>query len=117
MMEGDTMGRFRILLAAIFVTIAGYTAIVVANHGMNLLPVFFGDMGTMAWPGQFNVDFLCMLMLSGLWVAWRHEFTPAGMALGLLALFGGAFFLSAYLLIVTAREQDVRALLLGPGRV
>ncbi len=63
------MGRFRILLAVIFVAIAGYTAIVIANHGMNLLPVFFGDMATMAWPGQFNLDFMCMLTLSALWVA------------------------------------------------
>ncbi len=110
------MGRFRILLAVIFVAIAGYTAIVIANHGMNLLPVFFGDMATMAWPGQFNLDFMCMLTLSGLWVAWRHEFSPGGIALGVLAFFGGAFFLSAYLLIVTARVQDARTLLLGPGR-
>lgn len=110
------MARFRILLAVIFVTIAGYTAVTIANHGMGLFGIFFGDMAQMAWPGQFNLDFLCMLTLSGLWVAWRHEFSPGGIALGLLALFGGAFFLSAYLLIVTARVQDARALLLGPGR-
>ena len=110
------MGALRIYLSIIFVVILGYTSVTIANHGMNLLPVFFGDMATMAWPGQFNLDFMCMLTLSGLWVAWRHEFTPAGIALGLLALFGGALFLSAYLLIVTSREQDVRVLLLGPGR-
>lgn len=110
------MGAFRILLLTIFVVIAGYTAIVIANHGMGLLPIFFGDMATMAWPGQFNLDFLCMLLLSGTWVAWRHRFSPAGIMLGLLALFGGAFFLSAYLLVVTGRERDVRILLLGPGR-
>jgi len=110
------MGRFRILLAVIWVAIAGYTVVVVASHGMNLMPVFFGDMAKMEWPGQFNLDFLCMLMLSGLWVSWRHEFSPAGIVLGLLALFGGALFLSAYLLIVTAKQPDVRLLLLGPGR-
>ncbi len=110
------MANFRILLAVIFVGIAGYTAVTIANHGMNLLPVFFGDMAEMAWPGQFNFDFMCMLALSGLWVSWRHEFSPAGLALGLVAFFGGAFFLSAYLLIVTSKEKDVRVLLLGPGR-
>jgi len=110
------MGAFRILLAAIFVAIAAYTAIVIANHGMGLLPIFFGDMATMTWPGQFNLDFLCMLTLSGLWVAWRNEFSPAGIALGLLAFFGGAFFLSAYLLVLTARTSDVRVVLLGSGR-
>ena len=110
------MGAFRILLAAIFVAIAAYTAIVIATPGMGLLPIFFGDMATMAWPGQFNLDFMFMLTLSGLWVAWRHEFTPVGVVLGLLALFGGAMFLSAYLLILTSRDRDVRRLLLGPSR-
>jgi hypothetical protein len=111
------MTAFRTLLVVIFVTIAAYTAIVASNHGLGLLPVFFGDMARMGWPGQFNLDFLCMLTLSGLWVAWRHHFTGAGIALGLLALFGGALFLSAYLLVVSLREQgDMRRILLGPVR-
>ena len=110
------MGALRIYLSIIFVVILGYTSVTIANHGMNLLPVFFGDMATMAWPGQFNLDFMLMLTLSGLWVAWRHEFSPGGLALGLLAVFGGAMFLSTYLLILTSRDRDVRRLLLGPGR-
>lgn len=111
------MTAFRVLLVAIFVVIAGYTAVVIANHGMGLLPVFFGDMAKMAWPGQFNLDFMCMLALSGLWVAWRHRFSGAGIALGLLAFFGGALFLSAYLLVASARAGgDVKELLLGTGR-
>ncbi len=101
-----------------WIVIAGYTLVVIANHGIDLLSVFFGDMATMGWPGQFNLDFLCMLMLSGLWVAWRHQFTATGMGLGLLALFGGAFFLTAYLLVISLRCQgDMRKILLGPGRV
>ena len=110
------MGALRIYLSIIFVVILCYTSVTIANHGMNLLPVFFGDMATMAWPGQFNLDFMFMLTLSGLWVAWRHQFTPGGIALGLLAVFGGAMFLSTYLLILTSRDRDVRRLLLGPGR-
>ena len=110
------MGALRIYLSIIFVVILGYTSVTIANHGMNLLPVFFGDMATMAWPGQFNLDFMFMLTLSGLWVAWRNQFTPGGLALGLLAFFGRAMFLSTYLLILTSRDRDVRRLLLGPGR-
>lgn len=110
------MAKFRIHLMVIFVVIASYTAVTISNHGMNLMQVFFGDIAKMEWPGQFNIDFLCMLTLSGLWVSWRHQFTPAGLVLGLLALFGGAFFLSAYLLVVTSRTSDVRVLLLGEGR-
>jgi hypothetical protein len=53
-----------------FVVIAGYTAVVIANHGM-----------------------------------------------GLLAFLGGALFLSAYLLIASARAGgDVKELLPGAGR-
>ena len=67
------MTAFRVLLVAMWVAIFGYTAIVVAHHGMGLFPVFFGDMAKMDWPGQFNLDFMCMLALSALWVAWRHH--------------------------------------------
>jgi len=70
-----------------WLVIAGYTSVVVARHGLGLLPIFFGDMATMTWPGQFNLDFLSLLTLSGLWVAWRHRYSAAGLVLGLLALF------------------------------
>jgi hypothetical protein len=111
------MSYLRVLLIAIFVTIAAYTIVVIANHGLNLLPVFFGDMAKLAWPGQFNLDFMCMLTLSGLWVAWRHRFGVAGVALGLTAVFGGALFLSAYLFIESYRcGGDVRSLMLGANR-
>ena len=111
------MTAFRALLIVLWVIIAGYTAVVAANHGMDVLPVFFGDMTKLEWPGQFNLDFMSMLTLSGLWVAWRHRFSAAGLALGLLALFGGAFFLTAYLLVVSVQAKgDVKELLLGKVR-
>jgi hypothetical protein len=57
---------------------------------------------------------MCMLLLCGLWISWRHRFTAAGLGLGLLAVLGGALFLSAYLLHASLRVGgDVRALLLG----
>ena len=108
------MSAFRTLLIVMWVVVMAYTAVVVANHGMGLLGIFFGDIATMTWPGQFNLDFLCMLTLSGLWVAWRHRFSPAGMGLGVLALFGGIVFLSTYLLVVSWRtDADIEQILLG----
>jgi hypothetical protein len=96
------------------VVLAGYTAVVVSSHGFGLLSVFFGDMATMTWPGQFNLDFLFMLTLSAIWVAWRHRFSTGGLALGLLALSGGAMFLTIYLLVVSRQVHgDSRKLLLG----
>ena len=109
------MSAFRTLLIAMWVVVMAYTAVVVANHGMGLLGIFFGDIATMTWPGQFNLDFLCMLTLSGLWVAWRHRFSAAGIGLGVLALFGGIVFLSAYLLVMSWRtDGDIEQILLGP---
>lgn len=111
------MPLFRLFLVLVFSVVTLYTGVVIVRHGIDLLPVFFGDMAAMAWPGQFNLDFLCMLMLSSYWVAWRHRFTPAGWVLGLLALFLGSFFLSLYLLVESRRcGNDVIALLTGQRR-
>ena len=111
------MTAFRLFLVTIFVAIAVYTGVVVFNHGMGLLPVFFGDMAEMGWPGQFNLDFMCFLALSALWLSWRHQFSPGGLVIGLCGFFGGAFFLIAYLLVVSFQVNgDVKALLLGSAR-
>ena len=111
------MTAFRIGLALIFLLIAGYTGVVISNHGIGLLPIFLGDMAQLTWPGQFNLDFMCMLALSGLWVAYRHRFRAPGILLGVCAFFGGALFLSSYLLVASFRAKgDVASLLLGKNR-
>ncbi|MEO1552897.1 MAG: hypothetical protein AAFR82_03105 [Pseudomonadota bacterium] len=107
------------LFALIFLVILSvYTGIVIANHGANLVPVFFNDMTAMAWPGQFNLDFMGFLILSALWVGWRHEYSATGWLLTPLALFGGMLFLTIYILVISFRVNgDLKALLLGEGRV
>jgi hypothetical protein len=111
------MKKLRVILAVIFIGITLYTIVTISEHGWSLLPVFFGDMAAMGWPGQFNFDFMCFLILSGLWVSWRHHFSMTGLVLGLVAVFGGALFLSAYLFINSYRvNEDMNALLLGPRR-
>lgn len=111
------MGTFRIILIALFATICGYTAIVIANHGFGLFAVFFGDIAAMGWPGQFNVDFTGFLTLSALWLAWRHHFSPVGIALGVLGFFGGAPVLTAYLFFASLDANgDTKELLLGKVR-
>lgn len=111
------MTSFRAFLALVFLTIASYTGVVIARHGLGLFAVFFGDMAALAWPGQFNLDFMFMLMSAAIWVAYRHRFRPAGLLLGLSALVGGMFFLSAYLLIESIRAKgDPVTLLLGENR-
>jgi len=111
------MTAFRALLIVLWALIAGYTASVIANHGMGLLNIFFGDMAAMGWPGQFNLDFMFMLTLSALWVAWRHQFSIAGLVLAFLALLGGILFLTAYLLMVSWQAKgDMKQVLLGKTR-
>ena len=111
------MLAFRALLLILLVTVVVYTIPVVLNHGINLLPVFFGDMMKMAWPGQFNLDFLGFLTLSAVWTMWRNNFTPGGIGLGVLAFFFGIPFLTTYLLILSYRTNgDMKEIMLGADR-
>jgi hypothetical protein len=107
------MNILRLVLAAHLAVLTVYTAMVIANHGLNLLPAFFGDMAAMAWPGQFNLDFLGFLILSALWTAWRNSFSGLGILLAVLAPFGGMVFLSTYLLILSFSARSIPELLLG----
>jgi hypothetical protein len=111
------MTGFRIFLIVVLAVLGGYTLVVGSRHGWELLPIFFGDIAALSWNGQFNMDFMSFLLLSGLWVAWRHQFSPAGLALGLVAVFGGMLFLAIYLLVALAQVRgDAAALLLGARR-
>lgn len=76
------MRAFRLLLAVMIVGILTITGVVGFKHGWNLLPIFFGDIVSLTWPGQFNFDFMCFLLLSGLWLAWRHHFSPRWTRIG-----------------------------------
>ncbi len=105
------------LYAAIFlIVLTVYTGIVMANYGPTLVPIFFDDMASMNWPGQFNLDFMGFLILSTLWVLWRHEFSGVGWALAPFALFGGMIFLTVYLLVMSFRVADLKTLLIGERR-
>ncbi|NCP24473.1 MAG: hypothetical protein GW854_10050 [Erythrobacter sp.] len=99
------MIALRLALVVLWVILAGYTALVVLSYGLGLLPIFFGDIAAITWPGQFNLDFLCFLVLSALWTAWRNAFSRVGFFLAIAAFFGGAGFLLPYLLFLTFRES------------
>ncbi|MEQ8663326.1 MAG: hypothetical protein RLW62_21125 [Gammaproteobacteria bacterium] len=111
------MTALRILLVALFATLTVYTSIVASRHGLDLLAVFFRDIVALNWPGQFNVDFMSYLALSALWLAWRHHFSPAGIALGVLGFFGGGLVFTTYLFVASlAAHGDPRVLALGAAR-
>jgi hypothetical protein len=52
-------------------------------------------MAKFGWAGQFNADFMAMLVMSAIWVAWRNNFSKLGFFLAPVAFLGGAAFLSA----------------------
>ncbi len=111
------MKLFRLYLVVALASLVVYTLIVGSEHGWNLLPIFFGDIASMTWPGQFNLDFMCLLTFSGLWLAWRHHFKLGGLALGVLGFFGGAMVLAPYLLIVSLKANgDIKEILIGKTR-
>lgn len=109
---------FRIFLSALLAFVVLYTIPVVLEHGlMVLMPTFFGDMMQMTWAGQFNADFVCFLALSALWTAWRNEFSAGGLALSVVAFFGGFPFLSVYLLVLLGQSGgDIQVVMLGARR-
>ncbi len=111
------MTAFRAMLIAAWLTLTIYTGTVIANHGIGLFPIFFGDIAAATWPGQFNADFLCFLMLSALWTAWRNNFTATGLLLAAVAFVGGAGFLLPYLLFLSFKTRgDIDLLLTGRVR-
>jgi hypothetical protein len=107
------MTLLRIVLVVHLALLTAYTAVVIGNHGLNLFPAFFGDIAIMGWAGQFNFDFMGFLILSALWTAWRNNFSPLGLLLGVVAFFGGMGFLSIYVLILSLSARDIQEILLG----
>lgn len=107
------MKAIQLYLVTLLIGLGTYTLLVGQQHGWHLLPIFFSDIQSMSWNGQFNFDFMTFLSLSGLWVAWRHHFTPLGIVLGVIAVFGGMMFLATYLLLASRSAPDIPALLIG----
>ncbi|MBX2877270.1 MAG: hypothetical protein KTR30_34435 [Saprospiraceae bacterium] len=111
------MGALRILLLLFALAILPYTFYTISHEGLNLFSVFLGDLQSLSWSGQFNLDFLTYLILSSLWVAWRHDFSSRGLLFALCASILGMSFLAPYLLMMTFQVKgDIVHLLLGSQR-
>lgn len=111
------MNILRGLLVIQFLVVTGYTIGVVADHGTDLAPVFLADIYAHDWSGQFNLDFAMYLLLSGLWIMWRHHFRLAGIGLGLIGMVGGMMYFPLYVLAASFQgNRDMKTLLIGPER-
>ena len=111
------MLAFRVMLGLILIILSAYTVKVLSTEGFTLFQVFFGDMAKLQWPGQFNIDFLFMLSLSAVWVAWRNRFSPKGLGLAVFAFFLGSAFLGVYLLFLSFQPGATgKTILIGTDR-
>ncbi|TAE79927.1 MAG: hypothetical protein EAY81_10855 [Bacteroidetes bacterium] len=93
------------LLIAQTFTLLLYTAWAFTNEGANLFSTFFANIQAMGWSGQFNADFTCYLLLSGLWIMWRNQFTRSSVLLAMLASIIGILFFAPYLLYLITKEN------------
>lgn len=108
------MAQFRTVLIGMTFLIILFTVTAVVQGGGDLITPFLTPIIAMTWAGQFHIDFLCYLVLSGIWMAWRQGFSRGGIALGLLAPPFGVLFFAPYLIYLIGRTGgNTRKLLVG----
>jgi hypothetical protein len=105
---------FKALLIVQTICLLCYTILAFQKEGTDLLGVFLTNILTISWNGQFNLDFSCYLILSGLWIMWRNEFTLASILFGVFATVAGFIVFAPYILFLLVKENgDFRKLLIG----
>jgi uncharacterized membrane protein len=105
---------FKGLLVAQTIALLVYSFLAFQQEGAGLFQVFFSNISAFGWNGQFNLDFACYLLLSGLWIMWRNRFSGVSIGIGVVASVLGIIFFAPYLLYLLAKESgNVRKLLIG----
>lgn len=106
--------HLRNFIALLFLGIMIYSTIVILKEGPNFMLPFLGNLASVTWQGQFNLDFASYLLLSGLWIAWREGFSGRGILLGGIAAVLGMMVFAPYLLVrLHQSDGDLSRLLLG----
>ncbi|MBF9152344.1 hypothetical protein [Novosphingobium jiangmenense] len=91
-----------------------YTVMVVAGHGLDFLSPFSAAVARFGWEGQFSLDLAGFLILTAIWIAWRHGMSAIGVPIAVLMVSAGMIGVSLYLLLASvAARGDVKVLLLG----
>ncbi|MCU0350236.1 MAG: hypothetical protein MUF43_05310 [Flavobacterium sp.] len=107
-------GLFKTLLIVQTIGLLTYTYFAFQTEGANLFSVFIHNVLSLNWSGQFNLDFLCYLTLSGFWIMWRNKFTIKSILLGLVAMVLGIVLFAPYLFWLTNKENgDIKRILIG----
>ena len=105
---------FKTLLIVQTIGLLTYTLVAYQAKGADLFSVFIHNVTSLNWSGQFNLDFLCYLTLSGFWIMWRNKFTTKSIILGTLAMVLGIVLFAPYLFWLTNKENgDLKRVLIG----
>jgi hypothetical protein len=94
-----------LLLVVMTLSVGIFTVLAFQREGAGLFEIFMGSMQAGGWSGQFNADFFCYLVLSGLWLMWRNHFRPGSILLGIAATILGIVFFAPYLLYLLYQEK------------
>ena len=87
-----------LLLALQTLSLLVYTVFAIQTDGLNLFAVLIDNVKALGWSGQFNLDFACYLVLSGLWIMQRGKFKAPAIAAGLAAMVLGIVFFAPFLM-------------------
>jgi len=91
-----------------------YTIFAFQTDGANLFDIMIANIASLGWSGQFNLDFLCYLILSGLWIIWRNNYSLISIVFSILAATIGILFLAAYLIYLLTQEKgNLKRVLIG----
>jgi|688.fasta_scaffold1852417_1 hypothetical protein len=105
---------FKTLLIVQTIGLLTYTFLVFQKEGADLFSVFTNNLLSLNWSGQFNLDFMCYLILSGFWIIWRNKYSSKSIPLGLAAMVLGIVLFAPYILWLTNKENgDLKRVLIG----
>ena len=108
------MNTLRLLLIVSTFIIFLITFVASTNQGIFWPAVYFGDIFSLDWRSQFNIDFLIHLILLATWIVWREGNTFKGYAFGFLSIFMGGMFGFPYILYATYKAKgDPKLVVLG----
>jgi hypothetical protein len=107
---------FKTLLVVQTIGLLTYTFIAFKTEGATLFGVFLTNIKSLTWSGQFNLDFLCYLILSGLWIMWRNKFSGKSILVGTVAMILGIVFFAPYLIWLIIKEKGDLKHVLVAGR-
>ena len=105
---------FKALLVIQTLGLLVYTFIAFHTEGASLISVALNNIKSLTWSGQFNLDFLCYLTISGIWIMWRNKFSGISILVGTVAMILGIVFFAPYLLWLMDKEKgDLKRVLVG----